>query len=90
AASLERWSKRDTFGQTLGAAVEAFEVADDRTIRIRLRRPFPRLLSALAFIGPVPAFMMPERMASTDPFKPNTEMVGSGPFRFVKDEFMSG
>ncbi|MGL4291656.1 MAG: ABC transporter substrate-binding protein, partial [Phreatobacter sp.] len=62
----------------------------DRTIRIRLRRPFPRLLSALAFIGPVPAFMMPERMASTDPFKPNTEMVGSGPFRFVKDEFMSG
>ncbi|RKK03518.1 ABC transporter substrate-binding protein [Pseudoroseomonas wenyumeiae] len=90
AASLARWSKRDTFGQTLGAAVEAWEAQDDRTLRIRLSRPFPRLLSALAFVGPIPAFIMPERLAKTDPYKAVTEMVGSGPYRFLPDEFVSG
>ena len=34
--------------------------------------------------------MMPERLANTDPFKPVTEMVGSGPFRFKADEWVSG
>ncbi len=90
ATSLERWSKRDTFGQTLGAAVESWGALDDRTIAIRLKRPFPRLLSALAFVGPIPPFIMPERLARTDPYKPVTEIIGSGPYRFLKDEFVSG
>ena len=34
--------------------------------------------------------MMPERLAKTDPFKAITEAVGSGPFRFLKDEFVAG
>ncbi len=34
--------------------------------------------------------MMPERVAKTDPFKTITEIVGSGPFRFLKDEYNSG
>jgi peptide/nickel transport system substrate-binding protein len=34
--------------------------------------------------------MMPERLAKTDPFKAVTEMIGSGPFRFAKDEFNPG
>ena len=42
AYGLARWSQRDTFGQTLGSAVEAFEAADDRTLVVRLKRPFPR------------------------------------------------
>ena len=33
---------------------------------------------------------MPERLANTDPFKQVTEMVGSGPFRFVADERVAG
>jgi peptide/nickel transport system substrate-binding protein len=33
---------------------------------------------------------MPERLAKTDPFKAITEAVGSGPFRFLKDEFVAG
>jgi peptide/nickel transport system substrate-binding protein len=90
AASLTRWSKRDTFGQTLAAAVEAFEAADDRTIRIRLKRPFPRLLDAIGKPHSSPAFIMPERLAKTDPNTPVTEMIGSGPFRFMQDEFISG
>ncbi len=34
--------------------------------------------------------MMPERLANQDPFKPLTEVVGSGPFRFVADERVQG
>ena len=90
AASLARWSQRDTYGQTLGAAVDSFEAADDRTVRIRLKRPFARLLDAIGKPHSSPAFMMPERLAKTDPTKPVTEMVGSGPFRFLANEYISG
>jgi peptide/nickel transport system substrate-binding protein len=89
-ASLIRWSKRDGFGQSLGANVEAWEAADDRTIRIRLKRPIGPLLLALAHTTVSSAFIMPERLARTDPNTQITEMVGSGPFRFLKDEFVTG
>ena len=90
AASLLRWSKRDTFGQALGAAVDSFEAADDRTIRVKMKRPFPRLLEAIGKPHSSPAFIMPERLARTDATTPITEMVGSGPFRFLASEYVSG
>jgi peptide/nickel transport system substrate-binding protein len=90
AASLERWSKRDTFGQTLGATVDSFEAADDRTLRVKLKRPFPRFLEAIGKPHSSPAFIMPERLARTDPMKQVTEMVGSGPYRFKSSEYVSG
>ena len=34
--------------------------------------------------------IMPERVAATSPFKPVTEVVGSGPYRFLPDEHVSG
>ena len=90
APSLARWAARDTFGQTVAKSVDAWGSADDRTIRITLKQPFPLLIEALAKPDAQIPFMMPERLAKTDPFKPITEMVGSGPFRFLKDEFNSG
>lgn len=90
AVSLARWSRRDTFGQSLGAVVDAWEAADDRTIRIRLKSRFPMLLDALAKPAAVVPFMMPERIARTDPFQQITEVVGSGPYRFLRDEYVSG
>lgn len=88
-ASLNRWTVRDPFGQLVGRALDAFEAADDRTIRVRLKRPFPRLLNAMskAVTGP---FVMPERIAKIDAGTPITEMVGSGPYRFLKEEYVSG
>jgi peptide/nickel transport system substrate-binding protein len=90
AASLARWSRRDTFGQSLGALVEAWEAADDRTLRIRLKSPFPMLIDALAKPAAVVPFIMPERIARTDPFQQVTEIIGSGPYRFVAGEYVSG
>ncbi len=89
-ASIQRWAKRDTFGQLLAEAVDAWETPDDRTLRVRLKRPFPLLAAALGKNSAMAAFIMPERIAATDPFKQVTEMIGSGPYRFVADEYLSG
>ena len=90
AASLARWSRRDTFGQSLGAVVDEWGAADDRTIRIKLKSRFPLLREALGKPAAVVPFMMPERMAKTDPFQQISEHVGSGPYRFLANEYVSG
>ena len=90
AASLERWSKRDPFGQLLGRVVEKWAAPDDRTVEIRLTRKFPHLLDALCASGGNIAFIMPERLAQTDPNKAVTEMIGSGPYKFLAKEYNSG
>jgi peptide/nickel transport system substrate-binding protein len=89
-ASIRRWAARDSFGQTVIAVTDELSAPDDKTIRFRLKRPFPLLLSALGKPGSNVCAMMPERLALTDPFKQVTEMVGSGPFRFKADEHIAG
>jgi peptide/nickel transport system substrate-binding protein len=90
AVSLQRWCQRDPLGQLLAAATAKWVTPDDKTLEIRLTQPFPMVLDALAKAdAPVP-FIMPERLARTDPMKPITEMVGSGPYRFVADEYVTG
>src|SRR5436305_5493298 len=89
-ASLQRWMKRDPLAGYVGSLTDALEAPDDRTIVFRLKRPFPPLLDALAKSTPTPSFMMPERVAQTDPFKQITEVIGSGPFRWIGDEYVAG
>ncbi len=59
AASLARWARRDAFGQILAAQVDEWHAADDRTLEIRLKRPFPLLLDALAKPDANVPFIMP-------------------------------
>ncbi len=89
-ASIGRWSRRDAFGAALMRATDELSAPDDRTIRFRLKRPFPLLPMALGKAAVLAAFMMPERLANQDPFKPLDEAVGSGPFRFVANERVPG
>jgi peptide/nickel transport system substrate-binding protein len=89
-ASIQRWGTRDAFGQALMAATDELSSPDDKTIRFRLKQPFPLLLTALGKVGVNICIMMPERLAKTDPFAQVTEMVGSGPFRFKADERVPG
>jgi peptide/nickel transport system substrate-binding protein len=89
-ASLRRWMQRDTLGQYLAASSERIEALDDHRFEIRLTRPFPLLLAALGKVSGTVPFIMPERLANTPADKQITEMVGSGPFIFVKDEFQPG
>jgi peptide/nickel transport system substrate-binding protein len=88
--SLKRWMARDTLGQTLAAAVAEMQGGTDKKFSIRLKTPFPLLINALAKVSSLAPFIMPERLAKTDPFKQITEMVGSGPFKFVAAEYQPG
>ncbi len=89
-ASIRRWGVRDTFGQALMARIDAISTSDDKTIVIRLKRPFPMLPDALGKSAAPICAIMPERLADTDPYKPITEMIGSGPYRFKGDERVQG
>jgi peptide/nickel transport system substrate-binding protein len=90
AASIKRWMARDGHGQALAGVLDAVAADGDKGFRIKLKEPFPLLLDALAKVSSLALFVMPERLASTDPYKQVTEMVGSGPFKFVKEEFQPG
>ena len=88
--SIQRWCKRDPLGQLLDAVVEKWATPDDKTLELHLSRPFPMVLDALAKPEAALPFIMPERLARTDPMKAITEAVGSGPYRFLPDEYISG
>jgi len=90
AASVKRWGARDAFGQALMAATDEISAPDDRTLVFRLKYKFPLLPDALAKTPPSMCPIMPERLAATDPFKQVTEMVGSGPFRYIANERIPG
>jgi peptide/nickel transport system substrate-binding protein len=89
-ASLKRWMVRDGFGQALATTVEDMTGGDGKDFAIRLKEPFPLLIDGIAKVSSLAPFIMPERLAKTDPFQQVTEMVGSGPFKFVAEEFQPG
>ena len=89
-ASIRRFAARSSFANALITATEELSAPDDRTVRFRLKRPFPHLPEALAGPGGNVPAIMPERLAATSPYKPVAEIIGSGPYRFLPDEHISG
>src|SRR5262249_21375910 len=69
AASIRRWGVRDAFGQALMARTDEISAADDRTIVIRLKQPFPLLPDAMCHGASNMCAIMPQHIAETDPFK---------------------
>ena len=89
-ASLVRWGKRDALGQKLAEAAESWSAVNDKTFKLKLKKPFPLTLPALGKLSSNVPFIMPERIAKTDAFQNITEAIGSGPFKFVKEEWVPG
>jgi peptide/nickel transport system substrate-binding protein len=89
-ASLRRWATRDPMGDALMAATNELSAPDDRTIVFRLKRPFPLLPAALGKPTNLVPAIMPERLAALPTEKLLNEIVGSGPFRFLPGERVSG
>jgi peptide/nickel transport system substrate-binding protein len=89
-ASLKRWMARDSLGQSLATVVDGIVGGEDKNFMIRLREPFPLLLAGLAKVSSIPPFIMPERLAKTDPYQQITDTVASGPFKFAAEEFQPG
>ncbi|MBP0496152.1 ABC transporter substrate-binding protein [Pararoseomonas indoligenes] len=88
-ASIARWSQADVLGQNIRAITDEMAAVSDRVFTIRLKKPFPFLAAALAkpsSFCPV----MQERFAKLPVSTQVTEIVGSGPFRWVPGERMAG
>jgi peptide/nickel transport system substrate-binding protein len=87
AQSIRRWGSRDSFGQHIVTYFNEIAVLDDKRFVIHLKRPCPQLLFGL---GARQCFMMPERVSLLPGTQQLTDVTGSGPFRFIKDEWVSG
>ena len=88
-ASINRWAARDPMGAMIKAVENELAVVDDLTFRWILKKPFPKMQLMLGKTLHC-CFVMPARIAATDPFRQISEYVGSGPMRFRKDEWLPG
>src|SRR5260370_18941842 len=86
--SLKRWGKNNRFGQLLMAHTGKIAPVDKNTFTLELAERFSPVLDALG--NPRAPFMMPTRIASTPPEEQIKEIVGSGPFKFARDEWQHG
>jgi peptide/nickel transport system substrate-binding protein len=89
-ASIKRWGAKDAVGRLMMAALSKMAPVDKKTFTLDLETPFGLVLDALGKPSASPSFIMPARLAATDPNEQVKEVVGSGPFRFVKDEWQPG
>ena len=89
-ASLKRWSVRDPLGKMLMADTASLEAKDARTFEFVLKQPFPLMLDVLGKPNAPLPVIMPARIAATPADQRIPEPIGSGPFRFVKDQWRPG
>ncbi len=88
-ATLRRWGQRAPDGRVLMERLVSLEARDDRAFTIVLKKAYPLMLQSLAGIATTP-FIYREQEAKTDAFTEVKESMGSGPFIFVKDEWVPG
>src|SRR6201996_5186288 len=89
-ASLKRWGKADGMGQKLMDFTASLEATDPKTITLKLKEPYGLVLQSIGKPSSLVPFMMPKRLAETPAGTPIPELIGSGPFKFVKAEFQPG
>ena len=89
-ASIQRWGKRDGMGQKLMDFTAEMKAVDAKTFQLVLKEPYGLVIESLGKISSNVPFMMPKRLAETDAFEQVSEIIGSGPFKFAKDEWVPG
>jgi peptide/nickel transport system substrate-binding protein len=90
-ASIKRWGAKDALGQKLMTFVDSMAAGDDpRTFTIKLKEPTGLLFLGLGKPSSAVPFMMPKRVAETDPNTQISDFTGSGPFVFKRDEWKPG
>ena len=89
-ASIKRWAAKDSTGQKLMTFVDGLEVKDAKTFVMKLKSPTGLVLFGLGKPSSNVPFMMPKRVAETDPNTQISDFTGSGPFVFKRDEWKPG
>jgi peptide/nickel transport system substrate-binding protein len=91
-ASVNRWMKRDGVGKKLAEVMASFTATDDKTFVIKLKQPYAWVEYSLGnHAGNYPAIMR-EKEAMIDPMTAvgADAQIGSGPYKFAKDEWKPG
>src|SRR5499433_116211 len=88
--SLQRWGQKDSLGKLLLAATEKLAVSDRKTFNLELKEPFGAVLDAFGKPSSNVPFIMPARLAATDANEQIREVIGSGPYKFVKSDWQPG
>lgn len=89
-ASLQRWAARDALGRAMTASGGVWKTVDAKTFTLTLSEPFGMVLEGLSKPSSFPAIVLPERLAKSPTTSPLSEVVGSGPFIFKRDEWVPG
>ncbi|MCC7282289.1 MAG: ABC transporter substrate-binding protein [Acetobacteraceae bacterium] len=89
-ASIRRWAARDTAGRKLVELGMQLEAVDARRFTVKLSADTPLLFEAFAKPTATGLFIMRAADAATDPMRPVEQIVGSGPFRFVREAYRPG
>ena len=92
AASIARWGERDPMGQLLMRQVAEMGQGDAANVFvITLSAPYGLVIDSLAKPSSNVPFIMPARIAANTPSTEAVEeQIGSGPFRWVAEEFQPG
>lgn len=89
-ASINRWAQRDSSGKTLLSFGMALAALDNRTVELTLEVPTTIVVDAFAKPTAAPLFVMRRQEAANAPTEPVSEIIGSGPFIFVREEHVPG
>jgi peptide/nickel transport system substrate-binding protein len=89
-ASIRRWGAKDAMGQKLMSFVKDMKADDQRSWTVTLNSPTGLMLLALGKPSSNVPFIMPKRIAETNPNEQIKEYIGSGPFVFKTDEWRPG
>ncbi len=89
-ASIKRWGAKDALGQKLLTFVDTMTADDAKTFTVKLKSTTGLLLFGLAKPSSNVPFMMPKRVADTDPNTQISDFTGSGPFVLKTDEWKPG
>jgi peptide/nickel transport system substrate-binding protein len=89
-ASLERWMNGSSIGSQFRKLTASLGVTDERTVTLVLHQRSGLVEFMLAGPGAPIAGIMREADAKRDPAIPVTEPIGSGPFRYIPSERVSG
>jgi peptide/nickel transport system substrate-binding protein len=89
-ASLKRWASRDYFGGIMVQSLDSYETPDAKTFVMNFKTPFGVVLDVLGKPAANVPFIMPARIAATPGSEQIKESIGSGPYKFVAEEYKPG
>ncbi len=89
-SSIKRWAARTAEGQIILSRLDRFDSDGPNQFTIVLKQPCDFMIASFAGTGLMSLYILRHQEAEGDPKAQITQVVGSGPFIFLADEWVSG